>query len=243
MIRFLVALAAVLLLFGSSARTAHAQSFLGFSFTQSSITLSGDPPPNGVFRGRTSYAIRAGGGLEIGDGIHLTLFPGWASRGSASEFRVEGPAASAATGFSELSIDYITLPIGLRVLSRSNRIYVSSVVDVGHLTSASYSTLTPTPFLPDEPEAVPVEQDVLANLNPWDVSIALAVGARIPLGRPMLSIEVGWGQSLINVTNNDFLPVDWTLPPRFKFSGFGLSAGLEFDLGDRDERPDDGGDR
>jgi hypothetical protein len=239
LIRFLLTLAAVLLLFGSSSRTAHAQSFLGFSFTQSSVTLSGDPPPNGVFRGRTSYAVRVGGGLEIADGIHLTALPGWASRGTDVEFRVSGLGAGIA--FSELAIDYVTLPIGLRVLSRSNRIFVSSIIDVGYLTSATYSTVTPSPFLVGQPETTPTEQDVLANLNPWDVSVALAVGVRIPVGRPALAIEFGWGQSLINVTNNDFLPVDWTLPPRFKFSGFGLSAGLEFDLGDGGR--DDGGDR
>jgi hypothetical protein len=78
---------------------------------------------------------------------------------------------------------------------------------------------------------------VLANLNPWDIIAALALGVLIPIGKPTLTLELGWGQSLLNATKNNLLPVEWDLPPRFKFSGFGVSAGVQFDLG----RAADGG--
>jgi hypothetical protein len=120
------------------------------------------------------------------------------------------------------------LPLGLRVQSSRARIYVTSLVELGYLVDASFSTLGLTPF---SVEPAPLPQDVLGNLNPWDVSMSLAVGVRVPLGRQVISMEVGWGQSLVNVTKPGFQPVDWSLPQRFKFSGFGLSAGVEFPLG------------
>ena len=205
--------------------SASAQSYVGVSVTRSSITLAGDVPPNGVFISRPSYAFRVQGGLEVADGVHLVAYPGVSRRNSGAEFRSAGGAAA----FSELAISYVTLPLGLRVESSNDRIYVTSLVDLGYLVDASLSTLSVSPF--SEEPAPPVEEDVLGNLNTWDVTMALAVGVRVPVGRQTISMEVGWGQSLVNVTKRGFLPVDWRLPQRFKFSGFGLSAGVEFPLG------------
>jgi len=205
--------------------SASAQSYVGISVTRSSVTLNGDVPPNGVFISRPSSAFRVRGGLEVADGVHLVAYPGVARRNSGGEFR----AAGGATAFSDLAITYVTLPLGLRVESSNDRIYVTSLVDFGYLVDASLSTVNVSPF--SEEPVPPVEEDVLGNLNPWDVTMELAVGVRVPVGRQTISIEVGWGQSLVNVTKRGFLPVDWSLPQRFKFSGFGLSAGVEFPLG------------
>ena len=97
--------------------------------------------------------------------------------------------------------------------------------------TAEPKTAVKVPLLDLKAQYQSIEQDVLENLNPWDLSIGLAIGALIPIGRPTLTVELGWGQSLRNVTKSGFLPVDWDLPPRFKFSGLALIAGVQFDVG------------
>jgi hypothetical protein len=216
---------------------ATAQSFLGLTLAGSSTTINGDPPPNGVFRGRAGFTVRATGGLEVGEGVFLMAQPGYARRGTDVAFAVPGPGVG--EGLSELSVGYVSIPIGLRVRSLTSRIYITSSVDFGYVVDATLATVISAPApLPggDEP-ALGVEEDVLANLNPWDISAGLALGVLIPIGKPTLTLELGWGQSLLNATKNNLLPVEWDLPPRFKFSGFGVSAGVQFDLG----RAADGG--
>jgi len=220
---FLLLLAA----FVSTAAALDAQSFVGVTAATGSTTLNGDRLQRAVVSGRASFAARLVGGLDVGDGVYLVAMPGWATRGGNVE-RHEAPPALGVS-YSELAIQYVSLPIGLRVRARNEHIYVTSMIDLARVTSATLSTIALTPFA--LPDVTPETEDVLQNLNPWDVSIVLTAGALIPIGGPRLSVEIGWGQSLLNVTKEDFLPVDWALPPRFKFSGFSLRLGVQHDLG------------
>jgi hypothetical protein len=205
------------------------QSYLGLSLSTGWTSLEGDSPPGGAFLGRGSFGARLRAGLEVSDGVFLVAMPGYVNRGTHAEFRV--PGSGSATASSELSIDYVTIPIGLRVRARNERLFVTSVLDFGRVLRATLRSRVPQPLGLDPGATPETGQDVLENLNPWDVSVGLTVGALIPVGGPKLSVELGWGQSLLNVTKSGFLPVDWNLPPRFKFSGFRLSAGVQFDLG------------
>ena len=207
---------------------AEAQSFIGVTGAKGSATIEGDALRRGEVLGRGTLGFRAVGGLDVGDGVYLVVMPGWVTRGAS--IRVAQPPPERGVIRSELAIDYVSVPVGLRVRARNEHIYVTSVVDFGRVVSATLSTVTPTPFgVPDQsPES---EQDVLENLKAWDVSVGLSAGALIPVGGPSVSIEVAWGQSLLNATRSDFLPVDWSLPPRFKFAGFSLLLGIQYELG------------
>ena len=228
-VSLLLVLAAVV----STATHLEAQSFVGVTAATGSSTLNGDRLQRAVVSGRATFGARLVGGLDVGDGVYLVVMPGWVTRGGNVELHEAPPAMG--VSYSELAIQYVSLPIGLRVRARNEHIYVTSMIDFARVTSATLSTIALTPFaLPDvTPET---EEDVLGNLNPWDVSVVLTAGALIPIGGPRLSVEIGWGQSLLNATKEGFLPVDWSLPPRFKFSGFSLRLGVQHDLGGGSDR-------
>jgi len=194
-----------------------AQTNLGILLGASSSSLNGDKPPNGTYTKKWSPIVGLSAEFGIGDGLYLIVQPQYLTRGTGVAFAVadqEEPRDSLT-----LSLSYVSVPMGLKVQSGSGRFYVSSVLDLGILTTATL-------------ESGSTEEDVKGDVDPIDLAIGLGVGGQFSIGRRPMTVELRYSQSLLNLpSEGSRIGGDGTFPARFRMSGLQLVAGLYFGLG------------
>jgi hypothetical protein len=74
-------------------------------------------------------------------------------------------------------------------------------------------------------------EDIGDTFRPIDLSAVFAFGVMLPVGRPRLTIELRYSQSIINTASSDQDPEVYSLPPRFRWSGLQLFAGFLYPFG------------
>ena len=201
----------------SVAGSAPAQTNLGVVLGVSSSSLNGDRPPNGTYTKESSPILGLSAEFGIGDGLYLIMQPQYLTRGTGVAFAVEDQEEPRDS--LTLSLSYVSVPMGLKVVSGSGRYYVSSVLDLGILTSATLDSGS-------------TEEDVKGSVDPIDLAIGLGLGGQFSIGRRPMTIELRYSQSLLNLpSEGSQIGIGGTLPVRFRASGIQLVAGLYFGLG------------
>jgi hypothetical protein len=199
------------------AGSATAQIDLGILLGVSSSSLSGDKPPNGTYTSIASPIVGLSAEFGIGDGLHLIMQPQYLTRGTGVAFGV--PDQEEPRDSLTLSLSYLSIPIGLKVESPSGRYFVSSVLDLGILTSATFDNGS-------------TEENVKGSLDSVDLALGLGVGGRFSIGRRPMTVELRYSQSLLNLpSGGSQIGIEDTLPVRFRISGLQLVAGLFLGLG------------
>ncbi len=208
----LVALTATLLVVGPSEATGQVN--LGVFGGASLTDLAGDAPLGTKYENTTGIAAGILGEFRLGNDIWLSLQPMYVEKGSdlLVDFKPMGEPDT--LGFA---LDYIMLPILLKLVSRNGKTYAAGGLDVGFLSAATIG-------------AADESVDVRNSLNKIDLSADFAFGVMLPIGRPALMLEARYTQSILNVAkpNPDFDP--GTLPTRFRSSGLQLFGGLLYPL-------------
>jgi hypothetical protein len=196
---------------------ATAQTNLGILLGASSSSLNGDKPPNGTYTKKWSPIVGLSAEFGIGDGLYLIIQPQYLTRGTGVAYAVEDQEEPRDS--LTLSLSYVSIPVGLKVASGSGRFYVSSVLDLGILTTATL-------------ESSSTEEDVKGDVDPIDLAIGLGVGGQFSIGRLPMTLELRYSQSLLNLpSEGSRLGEDQTFPARFRVSGLQLVAGLYLELG------------
>lgn len=72
--------------------------------------------------------------------------------------------------------------------------------------------------------------DVKDALTDFDLAVIFGVGRMFPVGRPRITAEIRYSQSLFNLAGD---ATGQDLPVRFRASGFQLLAGVLLPLGGR----------
>jgi hypothetical protein len=205
----------MLVALGSIPGVSHAQVSIGAVLGVSRTGLSGDKP------NKTSYSTRAGpiAGLvleiPVAKNVAIVFQPGYRQSGANIAFDV--PGQEEPVDSLSLRLDYVSLPILLKVITDGGRWYVTSGVDLGWLTSATLSTVSGSQ-----------ETDVKDALNDFDLAVIFGVGRMFPVGRPRITAEIRYSQSLANLAGDS---TGQDLPARFRASGFQLLAGVLLPLG------------
>ena len=119
----------------------------------------------------------------------------------------------------ELTLDYVSIPVFARFLAPGRTWFVNGGLDLGFLLKGSLKN-------------VPADRtvDVKDLLNNVDLMMIIGVGGTIHLDPALLTIELRYGQSLINAGSNDQLAAKIGIPPRFRSTGFQLLAGVMYPL-------------
>lgn len=177
--------------------------------------LSGDKPDNTSYS--TSAGLIAGLVLEIpvAKSVAIVFQPGYRQSGANIGFQV--PDQEEPVDSLSLRLDYFSIPILLKVITDGGRWYVTSGVDLGLLTSATLSTVSGSQ-----------EMDVKDALSDVDLAVIFGVGRMFPVGRPRITAEIRYSQSLFNLAGDS---TGQDLPARFRASGFQLLAGVLLPLG------------
>jgi hypothetical protein len=153
----------------------------------------------------------------IGDGLSLIIQPQYLTRGAGLAYAVEDQTEPRDS--LTLSLSYLSVPMGLKVESGSGRFYVSSVLDLGILTSATLDSGS-------------TEEDVKSEVDPIDLAIGLGLGGQFSIGGRPMTIELRYSQSLLNLPSEESqIGGDGTFPVRYRVAGLQLVAGLYFGLG------------
>jgi hypothetical protein len=185
-------------------------------FGGASLTdLAGDAPRGTKYESTTGFAAGFLGEYLLTDDIWLSLQPMYVQKGS--DLLVGFQPGSEPDTLS-LALDYVTLPILLKFVSSNRKTYFAGGLDIGFLAAAAISD--------DEGST-----DVKGSLNDIDLSANFAFGLMLPIGRPALTLEARYTQSILNVAKQDPDTEPGVLPARFRSSGFQLFGGVTYPLG------------
>ena len=173
--------------------------------------LSGDTPANTSYTSRTGFAAGVVGEIDLAEEVILQLAPMYVQRGTNIEIKPADPADP--SEFSDLALDYFSLPVLIKLVTGNGMTYFSGGVDLGFLLDA---TLTHDGQ----------ESDTSNVIKDIDIAAVFAFGVMIDIGAPLLTLEARYTQSVTNVAEPEMADDDSGLPVRFRSTGFQLFAGI-----------------
>lgn len=148
--------------------------------------------------------------------VWLSVQPTWLQRGGKIAFAVAGEEE--AVDSLKVAVNYLSLPLLAKIVSGNGKTYVTGGIDLGFVLDATLSGTSDA-------------EDISDTFKPIDLSAVFAFGVMLPIGRPRLTLELRYSQSIINVASLEQDPELYSLPPRFRWSGLQLFAGFLYPLG------------
>lgn len=209
----MVALAAVLAL--AAARDAVAGVSLGALGGLTRSSFSGDTPDKGEYKSLTGGAFGGICEIDLTRNVKLSLQPSWVRKGSKIAFEVEGEDERVDS--VDVRIDYFTVPVLVKVMTRGGRFYVSGGLELGFPLSAEHETSSST-------------TDIEDGLENMDVAADFGVGLHVPVGHPVMYFELRYSQSLRSIFDEEWAEEELHLEPRVKNSGTQFYVGLLYGL-------------
>jgi hypothetical protein len=197
---------------------AHGQWVVGAQSGASAFTVAGDAPPDASYGRQVRLLASAVLGYRFGSSVVIRIEPGLVHRGTGIAFDVEGledPVDSLS-----LNLDYLSVPVVAQVFTPGGRGFVTTGLDLGFLSSATVSAVNGD-----------AEEDVKDGLESMDLSWMFGVGGLVYRGRPEVSLELRYSQSLLKVFDGGGAGNAGSLPGGLRSSGFQLIAGVSWRLG------------
>ena len=204
-------------LMSAGANAAAAQISVGAVLGVNRTGISGDKPDGTSFSPNPGLIAGLVLELPVAKDVAIVFQPGFRQSGAKIGFAV--PDQEEPVDSLRFRMDYFSIPILLKVITDGGRWYVTSGVDLGWLTSATLSTVSGSQ-----------ETDVKDALTDFDLAVIFGVGRMFPVGRPRITAEIRYSQSLFNLAGDS---TGQDLPVRFRASGFQLLAGVLLPLGGR----------
>lgn len=202
----------VLLLFIFSPVLLSGQSYVGVFGGMNSSKLAGDSPSKADYKSLIGVNTGAYIDIKLGKIIWLSIQPSYSQEGTKVSYSVKGEEK--AIDSIHLRLNYVSLPLFLKVSSTNGRFYALGGIETGYLID-SYASSND------------IKQEIGNNVAEWNIAMHFGAGIRIPIGFPRLFVELRYTQGLVNLTDE---PVDDGYIPRVKTSGFKILAGIEIPL-------------
>jgi hypothetical protein len=212
----LLVLTAAVAFLASPSLLAQERFFLGATAGASSTKLSGDVPEDGSYTSKVGFSAGLIAEYAFWDDIHLSVQPSYVSRGTGLAFDVGEVDLRDSL---ELSFDYVSIPMMARFLAPGRVWFVNGGLDLGFLLSASLKNV--------QTEST---ADVKDLLNSVDLMMIIGVGGNIRFNPAIMTLELRYGQSLLNAGSNDQLAAKAGISPRFRSTGFQFLLGVMFPL-------------
>jgi hypothetical protein len=212
----LFVLTAAVVFLASPSLRAQKPFFLGATAGAGSTKLSGDVPEDGSYTSKIGFSAGLIAEYSLLDDIHLSVQPSYVSRGTGLAFDVGEVDLRDSL---KLSLDYFSIPLIARFLAPGGVWFVNGGLDLGFLLSASLKNV--------QTEST---ADVKDLLNAVDLMMLLGVGGNIRFDPAVLTLELRYGQSLLNAGSNDQLATKAGINPRFRSTGFQFLLGVMFPL-------------
>jgi len=195
---------------------ANAQLRIGITAGVTSNSLTGDAPLKTSYKGKIGYLAGLNAEYNVARDIRLAIQPRYYVTGTTVSYDVgeEEPVDSL-----RADINYVSFPLSMKVLSAGGAIFFSSGLDFKYLLKAELVNLK-------EPDT---KKDIKYIFEKTDISVFFGFGGEIKFGKPVVSLELRYATSLMNLSNAESSP-EAGLPERFRFNGFQLIAALSFPI-------------
>jgi hypothetical protein len=213
LVGILIFVASILLLVPG---TAAAEGAIGFFGGLNRSNLSGDALPKTSYTPRLGAAAGALGEFNLTEDVRLSFQPMFIQRGSGIAFSV--PNQKEERDSLDLRLNYITLPVLVKIISGNEKTYATGGLNLGYLVSAEIT-------------GGGEDQDMSDALNRIDLAADFGFGVMLPIGSPLLTMELRYEQSMLNIANPEADSSGDVLPVRFRSTNFVFLVGLLFPLG------------
>jgi hypothetical protein len=187
---------------------------LGATGGPARYSFSGDKPDKAAYTNQVRGAYGVVFELDVYRGVRLSIQPSLIQKGAGIAYEVAGQ--SERVDSVEVNTDYLSIPVLVKVFTRSERWFVSSGLEFGWLMEAEHVTSS-------------AETDVKDILEDFDLAIHFGVGWTRPVGPHELFIEGRYTQSIMNVISDED-PDSALYGVRVKNKGLLLMVGFLFQL-------------
>jgi Outer membrane protein beta-barrel domain len=193
--------------------SAAAQSRLGVTAGLNWSGLAGDAPEDAQYSRTLGGVAGIVGDIALSKDVALSLQPMYVRRGANIAFDVgeEAPRDSL-----ELRLDYIDCLTMVKIYADNGFSYFSTGVGVGFLTKATLKDIRAE------------EKDVASFFRNVDVSVVFGVGFMVPAKSTLMTFELRYQQSLVNMFDPSAEMFAEGLSPRLRSSGFQLLVTVLF---------------
>jgi len=206
----------ILLLFFLLGNSLFSQTYVGVSGGIISSSLSGDAPKDASYSGKTGFSGGLIADFVLTEDVVLSIQPRYLQKGSTVSYDVgEYELRDSLTA----SLDYFSLPIILKINSLNKRIYFSTGLDFGYLMNSSVENIMDGST-----------KDVNNLIKSYDISATFGFGVNIPIGSPIISLELKYMQSILNLSDISSTESGTTFPYRFRTSGFQFLTSILFPI-------------
>jgi len=192
-----------------------AQISLGVTAGANIGKFGGVEPADVSYTSRTGINFGATFAYRFNKNISLTLQPMYSQRGSNIEVGEDTRRDSLEV--YEMNIDFIVIPLFIRVDSDNGITYFISGLEFGIPLSADISHDGQS-------------NDISGILKNIDILASIGMGLRFSLGIPDILFEFRYYQGLVNFNSSDGEDQGNIIFEDFKNSGFQLMVGLEWEL-------------
>jgi len=197
---------------------AAAQFNLGVMGGINKSNLSGDAPSKAKYTSRNGFAGGVFVDVNIARDVFLSFQPMFMQKGTT--IAVDVPGERDPKDSLDVNLNYISLPLMVKVISGNGKTYVTGGLDVGFRQNATV-----------KPVNSGSEQDIQEFIQQLDIAVNFGLGIMIPVGTPKLLFELRYVQGLMDISNIKTDPEGKSLPPQFKTGGFQFFTGLMIPLG------------
>ncbi len=196
--------------------TAFAQFNVGVVSGLNLGNVKGDQPENGSYNTLigTNYGLLFD--LNLSEQIVLSIQPGLSHKGTKISYAVKG--FPEAVDSINIKLDYFSVPLLLKVLSKGRHLYAIGGLDVGFPLS------TNAEFVGNHDD----KRDISAHLSDVNIVMHFGAGWRFQVGKPTLFLEARYLQGL-----NNIVPIEkpeYNFFPRVRTTDVQLLFGIEFPL-------------
>jgi len=188
------------------------QSHIGVFVGLNNSNLTGDAANNTSYKSLAGINTGLNLDLKLSSNLFLSIQPSYSQEGTNISYTVKG--SSEALDSIKIRLNYFSLPLLIKVSTANKRFYAIGGFEPGILLN-SYSMSND------------IKKDVDVDVRSWNLTMQFGAGIWIPIGFPRLYVELRYSQGLLNLTNE---PVESSIIPRVKTTGFKILAGIEFPL-------------
>ena len=192
------------------------QIYIGATGGLMSSSLSGDAPEDASYSGKTGFSGGLIADFTLTEDIVLSIQPRYLQKGTSVAYDVgEYELRDSLTA----TFDYVSLPVMVKITSLNKRIYFSSGLDFGYLMNSTVENIVDGST-----------KDVNELIKNYDISATFGFGVNIPIGSPIISLELRYMQSLLNLSDISTSESGTTFPFRFRTSGFQFLTSIIFPI-------------
>ena len=192
------------------------QFYIGATGGLMSSSLSGDAPEDASYSGKTGFSGGLIADFTLTEDIVLSIQPRFLQKGTSVAYDVgEYELRDSLTA----TFDYVSLPVMVKITSLNKRIYFSSGLDFGYLMNSTVENIVDGST-----------KDVSDLFKTFDLSATFGFGVNFPIGSPIISLEIRYMQSLLNLSDISSSESETTFPFRFRTSGFQFLTSILFPI-------------